>query len=65
MDKPFKMKNMAYWKAKNENSKPPTKWVAQAVGMVIGANKKRQANKDAADKAKGDAIQNAYSGGLS
>ena len=60
------MKNMAYWKAKaNASIKPPTKWLAQAAGMLIGANKRRQASKDAADQAKGDAKQRAYSGGLS
>ena len=56
-------KNMAYWKAKNAST--PNKFLMKAAGMVIGANKRRQASKDAADQAKGDAIQRAYSGGLS
>ena len=64
MDKPFEMKNMAYWKAKNENSKPPTKWIAQAAGMLIGANNRKNDKEDEASRQKGDAYQNAYSGKL-
>lgn len=34
--------------------KPPSKFLMKAAGMVIGANKRRQAGKDAQDKAKAD-----------
>ena len=37
--------------------KAPGKWLMKAAGMVIGANKRRQAGKDAQDKAKADAFK--------
>jgi len=37
---------------------PPSKFLMKAAGMLIGANKRRQAGKDAADAKKGEAYQN-------
>ena len=61
----MEIKNMDYWKKKNGNTKSPNKFWAQVAGAVIGANKKRQAKKDAGDAAEAAGKQQAYSGGLS
>ena len=37
----------------------PNKWIMQAAGMLIGANKKRQATKDAAEADKGAKVDSA------
>ena len=64
----MEMKNMAYWKAKADGTDikqgAPTKFLMKAAGMLIGANKRRQASKDAADQAKAQGVQNAMSGGI-
>ena len=41
--------------------KSPTKIWGQVAALAIGANKRRQASKDAADAAKGKGIQNTLS----
>ena len=38
--------------------KPPSKFLMKAAGMIIGANKRRQAGKDAQDKSQADAFAN-------
>ena len=41
--------------------KSPNKSLMKVAALVIGANKRRQASKDAADAAKGQGIQNTLS----
>lgn len=40
---------------------PPSKFLMKAAGMFIGANKRRQASKDAAEAKKGEGVDKAMS----
>ena len=48
-------------KEKCDCGNPPSKFLMKAAGMLIGANKRRQAGKDAAEAKKGEGVDKAMS----